>query len=172
MSNIHTIQPVILALSFSTAGFGYAVFQGINEIVDWQVKKPEPEPSKMFMDQLRELVALFKPTVIVLRSCLDVTQWPCSAMTKQRIRKVTAYARKNGCAVYRYTREEVRKCFAYYGAKTKEEIARAIGKLYVEFERLVPSLRKAWQKQHYRMLYFDAIALGRTYYERELLRRM
>lgn len=169
---IQNIQPVVLALSFGTSGFGYAVFQGINEIVSWRVKQPDPEPSPRFMDQLKVLVALFRPTIIVLPSCLKSEQWPCSAMTKERIRKVKAYAIKTNCEVYCYTREEVRKCFAYYGAKTKEEIVRAIGKLYEEFERLMPPLRRAWDKQHYRMLYFDAIAMGRTYYERELLRRM
>jgi len=73
--------------------------------------------------------------------------------------------------VHRYSRAHIRSCFAYYGATSKDEIAREIAKLLPEFERLAPRMRGPWRREHYSMVLFDALALITTYYANEHLGR-
>jgi hypothetical protein len=164
MNNSKFRKETVLALYFNTIGFGYAVFEGISEPVDWKVRRATDKHDTGFSKQVRELLDLFDPSVVVVRKCLTKEQWACSDRTKQRTKKVKAMAKKKGVRVVDYSRVEIRQCFSRYGAVNKDEIARAIGQIVPDFEHLVPPMRACWDKEAYRMGVFDATSLIITYY--------
>ena len=166
--NSHKLkEPLVLSFFFNTNGFGYAVFEGVVAPVDWGIKEVEKKAD--YYEQARLILHLFDPTVIVLQDCAGALS-RCTDFIRRLVAKVAALAKKKGIRVVRYSRADIRTCFAYYGARSKDEIAREIAKLLPEFERLVPRMRGAWRREHYRMVLFDALALATTYYANELLR--
>lgn len=162
-------KQTVLALYFNTVGFGYAVFEGINEPVDWKVRKAKDKCDTGFSKQVGELLDIFDPSVIVVRKCLTKEHWSCSERTKQRTKKVKALAKRKGIRIVDYSRADIRQCFSRYGATNKDEIARAIAEIVPDFEHLVPAMRLFWDKEAYLMGVFDAISLIITYYWAEVL---
>jgi hypothetical protein len=164
-------RETVLALYFSTIGFGYAVFEGITFPVDWKVRRAKDKYDTGFSQQVRELLDQFDPAVIVVRKCLSSEQWPCSDRTRQRVRKVKALAKRRRIQVHDYSRADIRQCFSRYGATNKDEIARAIGEIVPDFQHLVPPMRRYWENEQYVMSVFDAISLVITFYWAERLDR-
>lgn len=160
-------EPLVLSFFFNTNGLGYAVFEGVVTPVDWGIK--EIKAKKDYFEQARLILHLFDPAVLVLQDCGGKLS-RCTEHIRNLIAKVTALAEEKDIRVLRYSRDDIRSCFAYYGARSKDEIAREIAKLLPEFARFVPRIRGAWRREHYRMVLFDALALMTTYYEKEHLR--
>ena len=119
---------------------------------------------------MRLLLHLFDPKRIVLQSCEGKLS-RCTGKIRKLTERIVKLAEKRNIRVLRYAREDIRACFAYYGARTKDEIARAIAKMLPEFEAHVPPMRKLWQSEAYRMPLFDALALMFTHYASERLAR-
>ena len=115
------------------------------------------------------LLHLLQPSVVVLQDCEGKLS-RCTNRIEKLINRISALARTKHIKVYRYSRADIRACFAYYGARTKDEIARAIAKLLPEFAARVPPMRKLWMSEDYRMGLFDALSLVFTYYANEQLR--
>ncbi len=89
---------------------------------------------------MRLLLPLFNPAVVVVQDCAGKLS-RCTEFIRKLVNKVAARAKKKGIRVHRYSCADIRSCFAYYGAQSKDEIAREIAKLLPEFERLVPRMR-------------------------------
>ena len=160
-------EPLVLSVHLNTRGFGYALFEGVAAPVDWGIKVVKAKPDTI--EQVRLLLHLFSPSVLVLQDCGGKLS-RCTKAIKALSDRIVALAKKKGIRVLRYSRDEIRSCFAYYGARTKDEIARAIAKLLPEFAPRVPPMRKVWQSEDHRMGLFDALALTTTYYASEHLR--
>lgn len=158
-------EPRVLSFAFNTRGFGYALFEGINEPVDWGTKAKK---KTSFYEEARVLIHLFEPSVVVLPDAGSTHAWPAKGI-KRQIKLIAAFAERREIEVLHYTRRDIRRHFAHYGAKNKDEIAREIGKLMPEFAPRIPPMRKPWQGEHRRMTLFDSLALMVTYYATERL---
>lgn len=159
-------EPQVLSFYFNTIGVGYVLFEGVVAPVDWGIKEIKAKAD--YFEQARLLLHLFDPAVVILQDCGGKLS-RCTDAIEELVTKLAALAEKKGKRVFCYSRDEIRSCFAYYGARSKDEIAREIAKQLPEFARLVPPIRGAWRREHYRMVMFDALALMRTYYANEFL---
>lgn len=166
MSEISIKEPMVLALYFNSRGFGYALFEGIMDPVDWGIKTRSGAAVATTVEQVRLLLHLFQPSVVVLQQC-NASLMHCSERVKEQIAQVVALAGSKRIKVRQYSRVDIRACFLYDGARTKDEIARAIAKRLPEFQSRVPPMRKPWMREDYHMGLFDAIALVFTYYSKE-----
>lgn len=167
MKALQLREPLVLSLYLNTRGISFALFEGVAVPVDWGIKTLKSKQD--YVEQARLLLHLFDPKVLVLQDCGGKLS-RCTKLIEKLIGEIAALAKKKGMRVFFYSRDEVRSCFAYYGAQTKDEIAREIAKLLPEFERFVPPMRGIWRSEAYRMRLFDALALVITYYANELLR--
>lgn len=167
MNSIKITEPLVISFFFNTNGIGYALFEGVVAPVDWGIK--EIKRTQDYFEQVRILLHLFDPAVVVLQDCAGQLS-RCSDSIRKLTNQVAALAKKKGIRVCRYSRADIRSCFAYYGAQSKDEIAREIAKFMPEFARFVPRMRGIWRREHYRMVLFDALALVTTYYANEHLR--
>lgn len=167
MRKLSIKEPTILAIYFNTRGFGYGVFEGITEPIDWGMKTKLKGPSSSAVEQVRLLLHIHQPSVVVLQNCSDQSM-RCSRRAIVLIAKVKKLANSKKVKVRQFSRTEIRKTFAPYGARNKDEIARAIAERLPEFAPRVPPYRKVWMSEDYRMGLFDALSLVVTYYANEI----
>ena len=158
----------MLSIYLNSRGFGYALFEGFLVPVDWGIKTVEARGMTDSLEKVRLLLHLLQPSVVILQDCEGKLS-RCTKRIEKLVNRISALAKTKRIRVYRYSRSDIRECFAYYGARTKDEIARAIAKLLPEFSPRVPPMRKIWMSEDYRMGLFDALSLVFTYHAKEHL---
>ena len=154
---------MVLAIYFNARGFGYALFEGMLIPVDWGIKTVKGANTLECIKKAHVVLHMFQPSVLLLQDC-DSKQSRCSERVREQIQALIKIAKKKGIKIRLYSRTDVRACFSYYGAVSKDEIAREVAKLMPEFAPKVPPMRRLWMPEHYQMPLFDALALVQTHY--------
>lgn len=149
-----------LAIAPSTRGFGYAVVEGFDGLVNWGVKQLDEDKSAKSLEQVQKLISHYRPELLVLEDAAAKT-----SRRAPRIRELTdelvKLASKSRVKVTLFNREEIRRAFFAEGKGTKHEIATIIAGRYPdELQTRLPPKRKAWMPVDYRMDIFDAVALA------------
>lgn len=155
----------VLAVDLSTRGFGYAIFEGRAQLVDWGTKDIRKNKEQVTLVKIEELLRRFEPDVLIVEDCSHV-----SSRRNQRITlligRMLAKARALGIEGRALPLALVYRQFAKYGARNKQEIASALAQRFAALAPRVPPKRKPWQSEDSRMSIFDAAALGYTYLAR------
>ena len=156
---------LVAAIHLNSRGFGFVLFEGPLAPLDWGVAEARGKPKReTLLARVDALFARYQPNVIVLQDMSERgTHRP------HRIRhlneEIVEIAERYGFPVLFFSRAEVRQCFAYMGAVTKDTIAAAIAKHIPAFERFLPPPRKLWNSEDARMGIFDAAALALTFFD-------
>jgi hypothetical protein len=161
--NDHMTQKRIIAFDVHPIRFGYVVFEGPDELLDWgarsfrggvnAVRVPAAEKFGVLLDD-------FAPSAIVL----EKRESPSRKLSKI-IAIVQREARKHHVPVRWVTHRMVKYTFAGH-ERNKDEIATVLGERFPELTSRVPPRRRIWQSEDYRMGIFDAAALGLAYFAR------
>jgi len=156
----------VLAVYPSSHGFAFVLFERPDAPFDWGMKQiRKRNKNAQTLEWIKKLVDRYEPEVLVFEAP--------SAKSKRtdRIvrlyRMLTHFAIIEQLSVSRYTRAEVRSCFATVGASTKYEIARVIANQIPAFMHRLPPVRKIWMSEDPRQSLFDAAALGIAHYARK-----
>lgn len=154
----------VLALYPTSRGFGYVLFEGPESPYDWGVKLFSGRmKNEKCLEAIRFLIDRHQPFAIAIE---DVSEG--GVRRSPRIRrlylKIANLAENEHIEVNRYTKRMIQTAFRSTGAKTKHEIAEAIGAHIPAFKHRLPPERKPWMSEDSRMSLFDAAALGLTYY--------
>jgi hypothetical protein len=152
-------QERILALEVRLISFGFCVFEGPDQLLDWgirsfrrgvnQVKVPLEAKITMLLDS-------FEPKMLV-------TNVPLVKVQATIIGDVRALARSRSIHTHMIARSAIRELFKGTG-ENKHEIATAIADRLSDLAELLPAKRRTWETEHYRMRIFDAAAIGLTYF--------
>jgi hypothetical protein len=159
----HTRSPaeLICAIYPSTRGFGYAVFEGPNSLVDWGVRAIRSRQKNLAsLSKVRELLAFYRPDVLVLEDYQG--RGSRAKRIQTLINLMTAHATEERITTASYCRSDVRSSF---GLTTKREIAEDIVREFPELEPRLPPVRKIWMSEDVRMNIFDAAALAITFFD-------
>jgi RNase H-fold protein (predicted Holliday junction resolvase) len=155
----------VLAVDPSTRGFGYAVFEAPQMLVDWGTKDIRQDKERMALRKIGELLQRYEPSVLVVEDCTHIT-----ARRTARIARLTeqmlAVARTQGVSGCAVPRSAVYRNFAKANARTKYEIALALTRRFPALVLRLPPKRKPWQSEDPRTTIFDAAAFGLTYLEK------
>jgi hypothetical protein len=156
-------QKRIIAFDIHPSHFGYVVFDGPNELLDWGVRSfrggvnavrgPASEKFGILLDD-------FVPAAIVIEK-----RTPRTRKLYGKIAAVLREAEKHRVPVHWITRRMVKRTFAGH-ERNKDEIATVLGERFPELTSRVPPRRRIWQSEDYRMGIFDAAALGAAYFNR------
>jgi hypothetical protein len=161
MTRKRTDAELVLAVFPSTRGFGYAVFEGPQSLIDWGVKGARcPQKNLASLQKIRELTAFYRPDVVVLEDY----EGSGSRRAKRigtLIDLVAAHATEEGVSTAFFSRAAVR---ARFGLKTKRQIAKAITQEFPELEPRMPPVRRIWMSEDRRMSIFDAVSLAITFF--------
>jgi hypothetical protein len=155
---------LITAIYLNSRGFGFALFEGPTAPLDWgTVETRGKEKREKLLARVDSVFARYRPDVVVLQDMSErETHRP------HRIRRlnetITERAERYGYPVRFFSRNDVRRCFAYVQAVSKDTIAAAIAKQIPALGRFLPPPRKLWKSEDARMGIFDAAALALTFF--------
>lgn len=153
----------VLALFPSTAGLGFAVFEGRGLPLNWGVKLISKNKNEAALKTAVALMERYLPSAVVVEDYTGKDSRKCDRI-EYLIAAMARAAKRRNVRIARYSRSDIRQCFAAFGAFTKYEIAQAVSRELPEFEPYLPPVRKIWLPEHYRMSIFDAAALAFTFY--------
>ena len=166
MNTIHPKQFRILAIAPSYRGFGFAVLEGRDTLVDWGVKNVEGNKNAQSLKQVKELIAQYQPGVLVLQ---DTENSLRHSRIKALSRKIIALAKVGKVGAKLFSHEQLQRIYFADGQGTKHALAEIIAKRFPEeLGSRLPPKRKVWVGEHYQMDIFDAVALALALRERHV----
>ncbi len=154
--------PLVLSLYPNSNGVGYALFEGECQPVDWGIKTARSQKHETILRHASYLIQLFRPDMLLLPSRRAFIEGSRRLQTVSD--EIATLANRFAVPVRTYSRDEIKRCFAKYGAKTKDDIARVIAHLMPELEQHLPPVRMLWMSEDYRMGIFDAVASAASFY--------
>jgi len=165
MSTIPPKQFRILAIAPVTRGFGFAVLEGQDTLVNWGVKVIQGKGNKnaKSLAKLEELITHYQPGMLVLEddSAKSSLRHPRIRRLVLQIIKMAATRKAN---VTLLTREQMIKVLVPDGKGTKHDLAKIVANQFPEqLGPKLPPKRTAAMREHYQMGIFDAVALGATF---------
>lgn len=147
----------ILALYPTARGFGFALFDHEERLMDWGiVGVRSSEKNGPTLRAIERLIEKLEPTTI---ACEDTRSLDSRRHARIRILLHEVYARATvrRLQVFRFTRSTIRN---YFGIHTKHELAEMIAAAYPGLAPRLPPKRKPWMSEDARQSLFDAVALG------------
>jgi Holliday junction resolvasome RuvABC endonuclease subunit len=159
MNHIPQQQPRILAIAPSTRGFGFAVLEGEESLVDWGVKSVKGDKNTESLVKVKELIAHYQPGVMVLQDTAT-KQSRRSVRIRALSQKIMAVAATRKVNVALFSPEQVRRVFFADGQGTKHALAEILAKRFPEeLGSRLPPKRRPWMSEDYRVDIFEAVAL-------------
>jgi hypothetical protein len=160
MNQHPTKHPRVLAIAPSTRGFGFAVFEERETLVDWGVKSAQGDKNKRSLVKVGELIAHYEPRVVVLEDSSGEGSRRSVRIRNLGRRIITLAASLNVCVVV-LSRKQIRQVFFTYGEGTKHALAEILAKRFPEeLGPRLPPKRKPWKSEDCRMDIFAAVALA------------
>jgi Holliday junction resolvasome RuvABC endonuclease subunit len=164
MSNVVKNETRVLAVDPCSRGFGFAVLEGPNRLIDWGVKDTKTDKNRRALKLIAELIERYQPSASV------VEDYEGKGSRRRRriqglINDISKLAAKRKIKVRSFSRVKVKQAFSESGPRNKYEIAMAIANRFPELAPRLPRFRKPWMSEDYRMSIFDAVALGLAFFE-------
>jgi Holliday junction resolvasome RuvABC endonuclease subunit len=159
----------VLTIDPATRGFGYAVLEGPNRLIDWGVRETKADKKRRALKLIEGLIDQYQPNVIIVEDYAGKGSRRCPRIQKL-INAISKLALQRKIKVKRVSRLDVKRAFLKSGARNKYQIAVAIGKRFPELGPRLPRFRKPWMSEDYRMSIFDAVALALTCFSAQLNR--
>ena len=121
----------ILAIAPGTRGFGYAVLEAQDILVDWGVKSATGDKNKHSVAKVDEMIAHYQPQLLVMENHL-ATDSRRSPRIRKLTRQIIRFAKKEKVNVKLFARTEVRRVFFAVGEGTKHGVAEILAKRFPE----------------------------------------
>lgn len=155
---------MVLSIAPVSRGFGYAVYENLDVLVDWGIKEVRgvAERNEKCAKLVANLLALHRPATVALEDWRDVRSRRRGRI-KTLLALIAANAEAEGIPVALYPRTEIKSVFEGQGAKNKHDIARVIARLMPELAPQLPKRRRTWESERYQMALFEAVALAITH---------
>jgi Holliday junction resolvasome RuvABC endonuclease subunit len=162
MDTIHPKQFRILAIAPVQRGFGFAVLEGQDTLVNWGVKIVQGKGNKnaKSLAKLEELIAHYQPGTLVLEdaSAKGSLRHPRIRRLVPQIIKVAATRKVD---VTLFSREQMIKALVPDGKRTKHDLAGVVANQFPEqLGSKLPPKRTAAMREQYQMCIFDAVELA------------
>jgi hypothetical protein len=159
----------ILAIYPNCGGFGFALLEGRDLLVDWGFVATKSDKNRQCLSRIRAFILRYTPDGVVTESARKSTH------RGVRIRKLLSdihrLSVKLETAHRCLSRADVRESFRGSQQITKRRIAEGISERFQELSSRLPPPRKPWMSEDSRMAIFDAIALALTVPKRRRKRR-
>jgi RNase H-fold protein (predicted Holliday junction resolvase) len=154
--------PRILAIAPSTRGFGFALVEGLNTLVDRGVKNVDADKNTGSLARVKALIAHYEPDVLVLE---DASAKPVRRAPRIRelTERIVSMAKRQDVRVMLLPRKQVRRVFFADGQGTKYALAQILAERFPdELGTRLPPKRRPWMSEDSRMDIFGAVALALT----------
>lgn len=160
MNHIHPKHVRILAIAPSTRGFGFALLEGLDTLVDWGVKSVKEDKNARSLAKVEDLIAHYHPDVMVLENT-SVKPFRRSERIRTLSKQLITLAATRKVTVALSSSEQVRRVFFVDGQGTKHAVAEILAERFPEeLGFRLPPKRRPWMSEDSRMDIFDAVALA------------
>ena len=145
----------ILALSLDWQGFGFVVFDGPRDLLDYGTRNFRYRMEIPFEAKLLLLFDANQPDALVMVE-------PTTMLRKKIATRVMKVAKAEKIPLLFVSNADIRKAFA--SEKNKYEIAARIADHYPELLLRLPSPRKSYDSEKFGITIFEATAAALVYY--------
>src|SRR5262245_43589130 len=149
----------VLAVDPSTRGFGFAVLEGPERLIDWGVKETKTDKRRRSLKLIDDLIEQYQPSVIVVEDYAAKGSRRCRRV-RELMKDISRIAVQRKIKVRNFSRLKGKQAFSESGAASKYEIAIAIAKRFPELAPRLPRFRKPWMSEDYRMSIFDSVGFA------------
>lgn len=154
---------LVLAVYPTARGFGWACFDGPFTLFESGLYTVHKDKNAACLRKVERLLGRLKPETLVLEA-FDKQ----SSLRSTRIRRlslaIVSLAADRGHEVAVFKKTEVQAAFAGVGARTRHEIALAIGRHLPALAHRLPKDRKNGDSEDKRLAIFNAAALALAHY--------
>lgn len=160
----HRSQTVrVLALDPISRGFGYAILEGAETLVDWGIAHVQADREAGSLERIDELLERYRPDVIILED-IAASGSRRSGRVRKLIVAILKLALARDVAPRFIARTAVSRALRQLGGVTKHEIATALAARFPELGPRLPPRRRTWMSEDPRTAIFDAVGLALTYF--------
>jgi len=152
----------VLAIDPTSKGFGFAVLEGTDRLIDWGVARVWAASEKEFVVRVDVLIERFRPAVVVVE---NIPPTPRRLRATRRLAALSPHVLDRKLHLRAVTRAELDRAFP---SSTKQKRAAAIADRFPELRSWLPPPRRPWMTEDERMHIFDAIAFGQAFFDRAL----
>src|SRR5438094_553982 len=142
----------ILALDLRPRSFGYVVFEGPTELLEWGVRSFRNGVNEVRVpvyEKLARILDDYAPSTLALKELRAPTKTGSAGKLEKMLLAVQTEAKAHGIAVRVASRKAVRKAFRYVARPTKYTIASALAQSFPELAWKLPPKRKPWESEDY-----------------------
>ncbi len=159
MRNSSANSKRVLAIYPYNKGFGFAVVEGPEKLVDYAAKEVAGDRDRSCLKQIADLIIRYRPDVIAVENCLTKD---CRRLLRSRelIQNILVLAVERRIRSQTFSRAQVKAAFAKFGAFTKYEIALEVANRFPELAPRIPRRRKPWMSEDDRASIFNAVAFA------------
>src|SRR5438552_487623 len=111
MSRAYTKDMRVLAIDPSTRGFGFAILEGAEKLIDWGVKETKKNKNAKSLNLVDELIELYQPRVIVVEDYEGKGSRRCDRVS-ELIEDISKLASKKKIRVRSFSRAKVKQAFS------------------------------------------------------------
>jgi len=152
----------ILALAVRARWFGFAVLDSRCRLIDWGMvfyQQCSTTEIRAAQRRLASLMTTFDPGLIAV-AVSEVEASRTAPSVRALVKWLRTESRARSIPFQLVSRKFIRTAFHEFHAGSKDEIASAIVTLFPELRWKLPSRRKVWEKEHFRLALFDAVAVS------------
>ncbi|MCI3133121.1 hypothetical protein [Phenylobacterium aquaticum] len=162
-----TVRPLSKSLTLGVCpngrGFGWIAFEAPFAAYDWGLVFVRGDKNRRSMRAFENLLDRLQPETLVLEATNPKVQRTVRMESLHQAMAAAAQARNIEVAVY--PRDDVLRCYATVGARTRQEVAEAVARQIDVLAHKLPRTRGDWRSQDRRMALFSAAALVQTHYQ-------
>ena len=156
----------VLAIDPFSRGFGFAVLEGPDSLIDWGVSQTRQNKQSRSLKRIAELLGRYRPSVLVLEDWADRSSRRCLRIRKL-IRAAYELALKKRVKTRRLPRRTVRETFSLSVRLTRHQIATVVATRFPELAPRLPKPRKPWQSEDPSIRIFGAAAFALAHFEQQ-----
>lgn len=146
----------VLAIDPTNRGFGFAVLEGLEELIDWGIVSMRSGISRNRRDRIEALFERYCPDIVVTEDLRKSRRGPFARNVIQTAQRV---AEAKGIRTKIVFQANVKSIF---GGLNKHKVASLISQRFPEIAPRLPRMRKLWMSESEGMAVFDAVAFALT----------
>jgi len=153
----------VLGIAPSSRGFGFALMEGKNVLVDWGVKAVKGDKNERSLSGVADLIAHYEPNVIALEDTRS-RESRRGSRVRTLVEEIVGLGKGENIEVKLFSRKELTLGTFPRGEMTKQALAESLAVRFPqELGFRLPRKRRAWMSEDYRMDIFDAVALAQHF---------
>ena len=161
----------VLAVSPTSGGFGFVVFEGPENLINSGLKTARDGTNERCVQLVSDLLKHYTPDVIVIEDSNKMTigwwRWRRGRRVTDLLTRIVGLAGRRNIECRRISRATPKTSLAPLEPMTKHQIATAITNLLPELTPSLPKPRKPWMSEDSRMSIFDAAAMALRFFAQQ-----